>query len=308
MEINGTYVYTNVANIRKTNINSSRMKKLIFIIAIFLVLGFQKHETGIDYSNNDVMKYLQANTDEGYCIMLAFLENCDENTKINGKNYSHSEYLELFFKKAESTLDSIQGVGTLIHESIHGLNKQGFFYYNYFLNCNKTIKVKRTSIFKSRKIIEIIPDSCKTHRFGYYIDINSNNNVTQYYGIYGLLDEFLAYYKGVKSEYDFKTKINDSLYLEGRVASEMQAFYEFKYYIITYLIYAEDNHRRKFIRIMNNNDFKKVFEYVDTNFAILVNKFIDDGGTISWKGKDNYHCIINTLQTSEYQDMLNRIY
>jgi len=283
------------------------MKKLIFIIAIFLVLGFQKHETKIDYSNNDVMKYLQANTEEGYCIMQEFLENCDEPTKINGVNYSHSEYLELFIRNAESTLDSIQGAGTLIHESIHGLNKTDFLYYNYFLNCDKTVKVKRTNTFKSRKIIKIIPDSCKTHRFGYYIDIKSNNHITQSYGIYGLLDEFLAYYKGVKSEYDFKTKINDSLYLAGHVVSEMYAYYEFKYYILTYLIYAEENYNSKFKAILNNDDFKAVFRYIDTNYETLVNKFINDGNTISWKGKDNVHCLINILQTPEYQEMHNRL-
>ncbi|MEX0596415.1 MAG: hypothetical protein WD512_07925, partial [Candidatus Paceibacterota bacterium] len=172
---------------------------------------------------------------------------------------------------------------------------------------NRTIKVKHTSTFKSRKIVKIIPDSCKTFRFDLYIDTKSNH-VTQHYGIYGLLDEFLAYYKGVKAKYDFKSTINDSIYFAGIVTSEMQAYYEFKYYIISYLIYAEDNHSRKFNRIINNNDFKEVFEYVDSNFAILVNKFISDGGTISWEDKDNYHCIINTLQTSEYQNMHNRIY
>jgi len=50
------------------------MRKSLFIIAVLLVLGFQKQETGNDYSTNEVLKYLQANTDEGYCIMKAFLE------------------------------------------------------------------------------------------------------------------------------------------------------------------------------------------------------------------------------------------
>ena len=282
------------------------MNKLVFIIAIFFLFGFQKHETYIDYSNNDVMKYLQANTEEGYCIMLELLENYDRNTKSNGEKHSPSEYLELFFKDAKTTLDSIQGAGTLIHESIHRLNKSDLYTYNYFLSCTNKIQAKHTSTFKSRKIIEIIPDSCKTLRFDYYIDIKSNH-ITQVDGIYGLLDEFNAYYKGVQAKYDFRNHINDSLYLAGIVVSEMQAYYEFKYYILTYLIYAEEKYNSKFNAILNNGDFKAVFRYIDTNYATLVNKFINDGNTISWVGKDNVHCLINVLQTPEYQKMISQI-
>lgn len=231
------------------------MKKILFIIAIFLVLGFQKYETSVEYSSNDIMKYLQENTVEGYCIMQELLENYDGNTTTNGEKHSPSEYLELFIKDAKSTLDSINGVGTLIHESIHRLNKSDFINGNYyFLNCNKNIRVKHTNTFKSRKIIEVIPDSCRTFRFDHYINIKGRH-VTQVDGIYGLLNEFNAYYKGAQSKYDFKPHINDSLYLEGIVGSEMQAYYEFKYYIITYLIYAEENHNRKFNAIINNDNF-----------------------------------------------------
>lgn len=283
------------------------MKILFFFVPIIMYFGFQKHETHIDYTNNDVMKYLHDNTDEGYCVLRELLDNYDDKTKTNGKTHSPLEYLELFFKNATSTLDSVRAAGTLVHEATHRLvrydYKDGHYYY---LNCNKNRSVKHTKTFESRELVEVIPDSCKTLRFKSYIN-TKGAHITQIHGIYGLLNEFNAYYHGSQSQYDFKPHISENLYLEGTIRSELSAYYEFKYYILTYLIYAEEKYNSQFNDILDNSDFKAIYSYVDTNYGAIIKKFINDGCSISFKEKGDIYCLINVLETPEYQEMNRRI-
>ena len=122
-------------------------------------------------------------------------------------------------------------------------------------------------------------------------------------GIYGLMDEYCAYYNGVSASWilykEFKKKeelscVSNGIYFpDGRVLrytiedsiaerykdrkedvgsdalGHMDAFYEFNSFIAAYLIYVQEYHPNIYNNIMNNTEFLRAYAIVTNNFQAL---------------------------------------
>jgi hypothetical protein len=106
------------------------------------------------------------------------------------------------------------------------------------------------------------------------------------HGIYGLLDELNAYYRGLKAVYECFSCVAEMNGLEdaniamsyiGSLATDGSptgAFYEFKYWSLLYLLHLKENNQREYNEITNNRNFLGVFFYVHDNFEELVEKMV----------------------------------
>lgn len=61
-------------------------------------------------------------------------------------------------------------------------------------------------------------------------------------------------------------------------ANDRLAYAEFRYYILTYMLYAKDKHPDVYQGIVNNQEFKNAFKSVDNCFSGNIQKF---EGTLS---------------------------
>lgn len=175
---------------------------------------------------------------------------------------------------------------TCTHEEYHGfisgrrytgsVNKS---VNDHYIGANKLeVSFPNEILFKSEEMNAGIPASLRTFRFDTYVGkgVDLASNVL---GILGLLNEFDAYYQGTKTAYELKEYAllmdqNEETwfdYISG-ISSTSGAYYEFKFFILRYLLYAKEYHPESYRAILANSSFKTAFTEINRNFEKLVEK------------------------------------
>jgi hypothetical protein len=166
-------------------------------------------------------------------------------------------------------------------------------------------------MFFFKKIIT----SKKSPRLQTYIfEGNTSANVN---GIYGMLDEFSAYYHGTNAIWMLYER-NDTLFskfqyedLKNTISSCI-AYYEFSLYIAWYLNYLKYEHPQKFASLYDNVNLRRVFTDLEFEFgklvAIVENK-ITQIGNINDYYKTDIKSISEGLKAEleNSQDILNEL-
>jgi hypothetical protein len=217
---------------------------------------------------------------EGWYIVtsvneLAYNNNFDQYAEGNAKNHVRD------------------ALGTIVHELNHGYSalmawklrpKERDQYACYYIGDTSHILVKYTPVFLTEEIGTEVRPELHTFRFDTYIynpkeKIQITSNVL---GIYGLLDEWVAYYHGTKTDvymykwYEANTNntVEDWRNYFSTVGSVINAYVEFKFYCLTYLLYAQKNKPEVYQGIINNAEFIEVFMIVNQRYGTLVNEYL----------------------------------
>jgi len=221
--------------------------------------------------------------------------------------------------------------GLIIHESTHKMNEEvinyspvknsdgsikstvDFVSQKYLIESDKFIKVDVNEYFKSEEMLSIIPmnlqpkvkkkntftiggDPDPIDRFSTYISKGAYTSSNEY-GIYGLLDEFSAYYHGsnasLKAAQNKVSLSNNNLhfFLDG-FRKQYTAYYEFNLFIAWYLHYAKLYRKDVYTSLMENNNLRIAYTLLDKQFS----KCISDYFKI--KLPEDYKSIYEYLETS----------
>lgn len=149
-------------------------------------------------------------------------------------------------------------------------------YRAYFLG-DATLLVKQTPTFPAREMQGLFPPELRTDRFATYVFPSGNIN-TQTSGVYGLLDEFNAYYLSTRTAFDFLPYFQaapaptaDS-WLAAFTLINRQYFAgaEFKLAILNYLRYAKEKHPDVYAGLLANAGFKQAVLEIDARYGKLV--------------------------------------
>ena len=194
----------------------------------------------------------------------------------------------------------ISTYSTVIHELLHGFNNIDFDGHHYFIEKDIRIYVPFTKIFNSKELNSFVRKGQQDSIVRYNIYIAAKNEVYGYgkvgnidfsginepmsveKGIYGLIEEFSAYFYGSLSVYELfdyyksKYKIDDSEAwndYKDPVYSESMAYYEFNLFIGWYLIYAKEKHPDIYKELINNKPLRVVYSLMDDKFRNLVTNF-----------------------------------
>ncbi|MDK2821461.1 MAG: hypothetical protein PWP31_1426, partial [Clostridia bacterium] len=203
---------------------------------------------------------------------------------LNSSLSRNKDFMRWF--KSENSLEDI---GTAVHEECHGYThsysyKNGYDgnrYSLFYLGDGQTITVRHTKVFKSEEIAATIPENLRTFRYCYIGNApdNLNSNAD---GVYGLLNEFTAYYYGVKADYELydyymtlKQTPETWLNYIGNIEGQYISYAEFKFYILKYLIYAKEKHPDIYDEIIKNKEFKIAFNTIDQKFYNLINNYFN---------------------------------
>ncbi|MBN1523848.1 MAG: hypothetical protein JW904_05155 [Spirochaetales bacterium] len=156
----------------------------------------------------------------------------------------------------------------------------------FYLDRNNTIYAPRRSLthlqypaFGAGKLEILIPEELRTFRYKTYINKESHHSCQQS-GISGLLDEYNSYYWSNKVIFDlfeyYKTINPQSaktwLDWTGEVLGHYFAWAEFRYWILTYILYAEKFEPKIYASIMEDRLMRNAFTVIDDRFTGLVNK------------------------------------
>lgn len=245
-----------------------------------------------------VLNLLKKYSPSGYHIVDTY-RNSPSSFSFMGTRIKMSQTDFMVYVRGNEKKDILKSLNTVVHETCHGYTSRMVYvilsrknmkprgsYSAFYLGKGETVLVKQTKVFPSRKIHRYFPAKLKkgrlNFRFKTYIYPNASPILgTQRSGIYGLLDEFNAYYHGTKTAFDmmryYKKHMENTdktwfKYLQS-VYGTYYAYAEFKLFILTYLLYAKNNYPGVYRDIMNNRAFIKVFIKVDKNYSRLIKEF-----------------------------------
>ena len=277
---------------------------------------------------------------EGYKIITDY-QNAPSKYTINGASidfgFGGNGTGFLMYIRGSKEEDIIENINTVVHESNHGYTGRmpysllakkppsnysfGKSYYAYFINLEEQILVEVTPTFPSKKLVSEIPQKMRTFRFETYISKAPKIQSTQQSGIYGLLGEMNSYYLGTQTSfklYDYflkekKAKGNNWLSYMQDVDATLYACWEFKYYILKYLLYAKKQEPKVYEGIMANQNFKMAFLKIEKNAVNLAQNYfskrkelIDNLNKKGFKAKiGKEYTFINGSGTGNFMDIYN---
>jgi hypothetical protein len=122
------------------------------------------------------------------------------------------------------------------------------------------------------------PADARTSRYHTYVSPSQDSQSTQVDGVFGLLDEFTAYYHGARTWVDFWPWLRDQApaseqLLVNYVARfhEMWVPYaEFKLFILHYLLHARRHQPDVYQALIANPSFRRAFAACDDGYAALL--------------------------------------
>ncbi len=190
-----------------------------------------------------------------------------------------------------------RSLNTIVHETHHGFTSSYPYvmlekspeirykfrddYSAFFITPEEIYLVKHTEVFSSHELARYTPKNLRTFRFGPYIYPKDTELGSQVNGIYGLMDEWNAYYHGTKMAYDLfdhygeLAKNNPQIYLEhiADLAGTYFAYYEFKYYILQYMIHARRRYPDIYGELLTNHELRKAYGAIDQKYNGLIKDF-----------------------------------
>lgn len=176
----------------------------------------------------------------------------------------------------------VDGVNTGVHEEFHGYSFLNLAQNveNIYIGNQKHIGVRMTKVFPTKIMSTTIPSNLRTLRWSTYVGNPIPNLGSNDLGIYGLFNEFTAYYWGMHAQmslYDYyKSNHASTEYWQQFIsmcANDRLAYAEFKYYMLQYLVYAKEHYRSVYNEIIGNKSFVLAYQVIEKQFAALIAKF-----------------------------------
>jgi hypothetical protein len=138
--------------------------------------------------------------------------------------------------------------------------------------------VHLTPGFPSIELDATFPADARTDRYAQYITSDNPNLGTQVMGVYGILDEYAAYYQGARATLDFWPWVRDEAPSDTTLAMNYavlvdeieRAYADVTLYLLHYLRHARVERPDVHAAIVANADFRAAFLAVHDRFAALV--------------------------------------
>ncbi len=173
---------------------------------------------------------------------------------------------------------------TAVHETFHGYSYDtaGIFGYseNIYVGDGQSYILDYSNIplFETSEVFEDLDPSLKTGRFNQYVSKTSVASANLY-GVYGLINEFTAYYWGLNTMFslmdyykEYDTDNTGWKEYASSLANNMNAFAEFRYWILSYMLYAKDKHPKTYKAILNDKEFCTAYTVMNEKFLNLISE------------------------------------
>jgi hypothetical protein len=272
------------------------MNRLFPFLLIFLLnLLFQKPDANGQSSIEWTVEQLRSLSPREYEVLHRFNELPEHlSVKIeNGTMSSTKTGSMLEYMHGGDRFECLSDIGTNVHELNHLITtdypyeycrlhnrvfKEKNMYYFYIDTGNERIVFSNVDYFPSADLISEIPEASRTFRFNLYIDGNTS---TQSDGLLGLLDEYNSYYHSLNTVWDLKSAYlsatNDMVkgYIQwmSSLITDVEAYYEFRFFILEYLRYARLNKPEIYGQIKSEPDLISVFNRITESFRTIVTKY-----------------------------------
>lgn len=243
---------------------------------------------------NEVLRLLKIGSPYGAQVFAAEPQRA-RTYKTKGGEITYPGFDPSVFLRGKSSDSLLAAVNTMVHETMHYVcqalardkDPNCLFEQESMMAVPDTrvrILVRGQRTFPSVEMVDFFTGRFqRAPRFDTYIDTQSKSLGTQSSGVYGLLDEYNAYYAGTRAANDLLkyflrlpiAKGSEMLWIirMADVSASLTAFPEFRGYIGGYLAFAKQNHPDVYRQVTGNKGFVKAFSAVSASFQALANEY-----------------------------------
>lgn len=280
--------------------NVSNTKKAIKKIAFTaLSIGFLFSSIGnSDAYGKTLPKYTEVAT---YDKVMQVLDKYDPDGAVFVRYTHDNDNKELpWYNPGDRIIDSLD---TEVHEDCHYYtqDKMNNQKYSERIYCGNgkyiTVDWDRDTIPATYEAAAQFPTKYRTGRYGIYVH-DDYTAVSNQYGPYGMLNEFNAYSWGLHNGLcmynyikDTKNKATARKELLGIVRSNIEAYSEFHFYVISYMEYARKHYPDVYAYIGNDKDFLEAYNDIEKRFTTDINKAMK-----LFKGTSDYDGVVEMLK------------
>jgi len=270
-----------------------------YFVAFLLVNSKQLYAQNKEAVRARCLELLKKYDPDGYYVLTTYAGL--KNKYAIGSNFTISTGPAtdfMVYVDGKTDAEILKDLGTAVHEMFHGYSHKAPYavmeqsptvyvptksYDLIWIDAKTQYMVPITTTFSSRDIASTIAEDLRTFRFKTYILSSSNIQSTQQHGVYGLLNEMAAYY------HDTKTAVNlydyfAEAYQNGDASVSWMDYFqlvsgvyyahaEFRFYILSYLLYARQKYPLVYDEILSNKPFVEAFLAVDQKFTDLMRTY-----------------------------------
>ena len=269
-------------------------------------------DTGAKLTEENVFALLDnLDPDGAWIIRSADTDNSNTTHYVNGVKVEGADnFMSWFLSDMDASFGTAAGktLPTAVHEECHHFTRAAASSYsqgkwNYqeriYIGEGEYITVTFTDTFPTEEMSKLLPESLRTSRYDEYISEGARPTANQH-GIYGLLNEFAAYCWGnndMVKTFDYLNRRSSNAY-----DNEFVSYAEFRFWILSYLLYAKENHPDVYQGILDNAAFRQAFTAVDAKFAQVIQDFfaLDH---VSSSFKSQYDKLMTVMERPEYVEM-----
>ncbi len=184
--------------------------------------------------------------------------------------------------------DFISGLGTTVHECLHGYDNdlsngigwdENSYPIAYFIDKNIVITFQGKRLFKTDQLHNnFFPKKVKElFRYGTYVyDKGPAETSSNQWGIYGLMEEFNAYYHDMQAQIEYYNCNYKGTKIEIIFGNEMNAYYEFNIFMGYYLQYAKKYEKQDYDVMMSNEKLRLAYSLMEINWRQLLTEVFQD--------------------------------
>ena len=170
-----------------------------------------------------------------------------------------------------------------VHEEYHGFQFIRTGSQHIVGGSVVAIPFSRDKIIPTEEATSKIPETMRTNRWSTYVAPGSEVSANLQ-GAYGLLDELSAYYYGCRAVIDCTEYLSNYVDINGysyelvsgyfcSIDNSIQAFYEFNYWTLEYLLFIKEHYPDHYKSIMSNESYRKAYSYFYDNFLAIENDY-----------------------------------
>ena len=266
-----------------------RFVSLLLAVVLILTLPQYSREVFAAKSTANLPRPADSYTQDG---MLALLKeyNPDAYHIVSTEIYDFNSDPSVWFVFSENMISNLDSA---VHETFHGYAFDTAYTMgkpeNIYTGNDRSyaLDYRGIPLFASSEAFEDLDPSLRTGRFETYVGKSSTTSANTN-GVYGLLNEFSACYWGLNTmsslmDY-YKEYDTDNTCWKAYVtslANNMNAYAEFKYWILSYILYAKDNHPKTYKAIIQDRGFCTAYTIMNEQFTTLINDNLAAHNTIN---------------------------
>ncbi len=267
------------------------------LLSCFIILSSQAQDISQVNARKFTLQLLRVYSPEHY-VLIERYQDTPSQVQLPGAIFDVGKRIDFMTHIIDTTRKEliINDISAMLRRVSHSYTHRGAYqylakndltyqvgesYFLYYLNPKESVFLVRKKVFPAYEIRDIIPPEYRFAKYKAFIATNDQALLPQKNGIYGLLDEWNAFYHGGLFAFEMKEFYEREGYenvknWEHYFANYYEyhvTYWEWKYYILSYLKYTKYKYPSLYKQLREDAALRQAYQKINQYFGALIATF-----------------------------------